>query len=158
MSGKDVKQIRDDAVFSVMEDNFRHAAKRLQEEGIVGVIEPINKYDVPEYVLNDFDRAVELIKKINSPHLKLQLDVYHLQVISGNLSRRITEYFPFIGHIQVAQTPKRGHPASDGEINYKYIFRLLEELGYNGWIGLEYKPQGETAAEFKWIKEMGYSL
>jgi len=158
MSGKDAKHISDPSVFVVMEDNLRHASKRLEQEGILGVIEPINKYDVPDYILNDFDKAVEMIKKINSPHLKLQLDVYHLQIVSGNLSRRIIEYFPHIGHVQVAQVPKRGHPASDGEINYKYIFRLLEELGYDGWVGLEYKPQGDTTAEFKWIKEMGYAL
>jgi hydroxypyruvate isomerase len=158
MSGKDKRHISEPAVFAVMEENLRHAAIRLQQEGILGVIEPINKFDVPDYILNDFDKAVELVKKINSPHLKLQLDIYHLQIISGNLSRRIQEYFPHIGHIQVAQVPRRGHPASDGEINYKYIFRLLEELGYDGWIGLEYKPQGDTNSEFKWIKEMGYCL
>lgn len=96
-----------------------------------------------------------LIKKIDSKNIKLQLDIFHLQHIRGDLTNSIKTFLPHTGHIQIAQVPGRGEPNTFGEINYKYILELIEKEGYNDWIGLEYKP---TAAGLNWIQEYGYSL
>ncbi|ESO89670.1 hypothetical protein LOTGIDRAFT_218771 [Lottia gigantea] len=140
-------------------NNLQHAASRLQQENIVGLIEPINnRISVPKYFLSDFNKAVEYIKFIDSPNLKLQLDMFHLQVMEGNLTNNIKHFLPFIGHIQIAQVPARGEPNTSGEINYRYILQLLLDSGYDGYIGLEYKPSGDTVKGLKWLEEFGYKL
>lgn len=142
----------------VYENNLRHAVERFQAEDIVGLIEPINRITVPNYYMHDFVKGLELVKKINSPHLKLMLDIFHLQHTCGNITYNIKEYLPYLGHIQVAQVPNRNEPDTPGEIDYKYVFSLLEKEGYNGYIGLEYKPKTSSLEGLKWIKRFGYSL
>ncbi|CAG9567977.1 unnamed protein product [Danaus chrysippus] len=144
--------------WEIYEDNLKYAANMLKTEGLMGVIEPINSHSVPNYFLNDFNKAVEIIKRIDSDHLKLQLDIFHLQHICGDLSYNIKNLMPYVGHVQIAQVPSRNEPNSDGEINYKYILNHLERCGYSDWIGLEYKPAGNTKDGLKWIKEFGYAL
>ncbi|KAH3867284.1 putative hydroxypyruvate isomerase [Dreissena polymorpha] len=140
-------------------DNLRFAADRLQKEGIMCLIEPLNsRITAPNYFLNNLHKGVEYIKKVNHPNLKLQFDVFHAQIISGDLTGNLKKYLPFIGHIQIAQVPDRGEPDLNGEVNYKYIFRLLEDIGYEGFIGLEYKPRTTTQEGLKWIKELGIEL
>ncbi|KOB71362.1 Hydroxypyruvate isomerase [Operophtera brumata] len=117
------------------ESNLQYAADVLRTEGLMGVIEPINHYSVPHYFLSDFGKAVEIIKRINSPHLKLMLDVFHLQQISGDLSHAITELMPHVGHVQ-----------------------QLADSGYDDWVGLEYKPLANTNDGLQWINKYGYSL
>lgn len=139
----------------VLESNLRSIVPILESEGITGVIEPINPFSVPNYYLDNYDEAVDIIKKISSPQLKLQLDLFHLQQICGNLTRNIKDLLPYTGHIQVAQVPGRNEPNSDGEINYLYLLKLLEKEGYSGWIGLEYK---QLVSDVNWINEFGYRL
>lgn len=86
------------------------------------------------------------------------LDIFHLQLIRGNISNTIKELIQFIGHVQIAQAPNRNEPNSPGEINYKYVLETLQKAGYNDWIGLEYKPLGDTKDGLVWIGELGYSL
>nr|CAD7446159.1 unnamed protein product [Timema bartmani] len=149
----------------VYEDNLRFASKQLENEGIVGLIEPINCYSVPKYYLNSYEKVaitlnllcllklgLEVLRKIKSPNLKLMLDIFHLQFIKGNLTRNISELLPDVGHIQVAQVPFRNEPNTSGEINYPYVFGLLEELGYQGWIGLEYRPLSSTKQGLGWMQ------
>jgi len=152
MAGRSTPGIIDAGMGPVYLENLKHAAQRLTKEGIVGVIEPINSYTIPGYFLNSFKQATEVLDKVNSPNLKLQLDMFHLQHICGSLTNRIKELLPYIGHIQIAQVPDRHEPDSEGEINYDYIFKLLESLGYDGWIGCEYVPKGDTVEGLKWFQ------
>ncbi|XP_075984403.1 hydroxypyruvate isomerase-like protein Gip [Anticarsia gemmatalis] len=140
------------------ENNLKYAADVLRSENIVGVIEPINPYSVPGYFLNDFHKALDIIKRINSPNLKLMLDVFHLQQIMGDISHSITKFMPYVGHVQIAQVPNRNEPDTAGEINYKYVLEQLENNGYNDWVGLEYKPLNNSKGGLGWVKSFGYSL
>ncbi|XP_067003135.1 putative hydroxypyruvate isomerase [Anabrus simplex] len=140
------------------ENNMRYAADLLSKENIVGLIEPINPYSVPKYFMNSYDKGLELVKKINSPNLKLMMDLFHLQHLRGNLTNNITDLLPYVGHIQIAQVPHRNEPNTPGEVNYPYLFSVLEKLGYDGWIGLEYKPASDTVTGLKWVEEYGYKL
>ncbi|KAF7406461.1 hypothetical protein HZH68_005830 [Vespula germanica] len=142
----------------VYEKNLLYAVEKFKEEGLIGVIEPINSITVPNYYMNNFSKGLNIVKKINSPHLRLQLDIFHMQHCCGNLTRNIEELLPFIGHIQIAQVPHRHEPDTTGEIDYKYILSLLENKGYQGYIGLEYVPKANTVDGLKWITKFGYSL
>jgi len=136
------------------EKNLTYAAQIFETKGIVGVIEPINKYSAPGYYLNSYERAIDVLKKINSPNLKLQLDIFHLQQIKGDLTNSIKSLLPYVGHIQLAQVPARNEPNTPGEIDYNYIFQLLEELKYDEWIGLEYTPKDDTDKGLSWLRDL----
>ncbi|KAG4068378.1 hypothetical protein HA402_007898 [Bradysia odoriphaga] len=138
--------------------NLKYAASVLSAENITGIIEPISKYGVPGYYLNSYDDAVEILEKVNSANIKLMVDLYHLQHIKGNITHTIQDLMPLIGHIQIAQVPGRNEPNTSGEINYEFIFKVIKEAGYSDWIGLEYKPIGDTNQGLNWIKEYGFSL
>lgn len=139
--------------------NLQYASNRLAQEGILGVIEPINKYTIEGYYLNSFEQAVRVIKAVNHPNLKLMLDFYHLQHIKGDITKSMEELAQYIGHVQVAQTPNRAEPDTWGEVNLKYALNVLDEqIGYDGWIGCEYRPLAGTEEGLKWITDFGYEL
>ncbi|CAK1545583.1 unnamed protein product [Leptosia nina] len=144
--------------WDVYESNLKYAADELKKYNLLGVIEPINQHSVPSYFLSDFGKATDIIKRIGSENLKLQLDIFHLQHICGDLSYNIKNLMPHVGHVQIAQVPNRNEPDTAGEVNYKYILKSLESNGYNDWIGLEYKPAGSTNDGLKWITKFEYSL
>jgi len=123
-------------------DNLKLAAGILASEGIVGVIEPLSTK--PGYFLNSFNQAEEVIKDVNSPNIRLLMDIYHMQRLCGNLTENINRFHPITGHIQIAQVPNRDEPFNLGEINYEFVFGLLEEIGYTGYVGLEYSPKAGT--------------
>merc|ERR1712059_45036 len=129
---------------SIFQKNLETALPLLEEAGVVGLLEPINPWSLPDYNLDSFQDAVQIVEAINHPKIRLQLDLLHLQQLEGNISRRVKELLPLVGHIQIAQVPHRGEPDSAGEIDYRYILNLLESLQYEGWVGLEYKPAGVT--------------
>uniref|UniRef100_A0A1B6I7L9 Putative hydroxypyruvate isomerase n=1 Tax=Homalodisca liturata TaxID=320908 RepID=A0A1B6I7L9_9HEMI len=156
MSGK--VQNPNDENDKVYEENLRLAASILQEENMVGIIEPINGISLPGYYMNNFRKGLDVVKKVNSPHIRLMADLFHFQMMKLDLSSSIKEAFPYIGHVQVAQAPNRNEPDTQGEIDFKSTFSLLESLGYDGWIGLEYKPASDTNTGLKWIQAMGYTL
>lgn len=138
--------------------NLKYAATVLESENIIGVIEPINQYSVPGYFLHNYSYAIDAIKLVGSSNIKLMLDLFHMQMIQGNIINSLHELQPFIGHVQIAQAPGRNEPNSQGELNLKYILQELEKIGYSDWIGCEYKPLTTTADGLSWINEFGYQI
>ena len=136
--------------------NLRFAAAQLQPHGIALLIEPINTYDMPGYFLNSSAQAEAVIAECGADNLFLQYDVYHMQRMEGELAATLRRLFPLIRHVQVADNPGRHEPGS-GEINYRFLLRLLDELGYDGWVGCEYHPAGETVAGLAWRDSWGDS-
>ncbi len=134
--------------------NLRLAADRLAGEGVTLVIEPINNRDIPGYFLSTTTQAMSIIDRVGRPNLKLQLDLYHVQIMEGDLAHRIRALAGHYPHVQIAGNPGR-HEPDVGEINYRFLFDLLDELGYAGWIGCEYRPKGETKAGLAWAKRYG---
>ena len=139
--------------------NLRHAAALAAASGVDVLIEPINTRDIPGYFLNRQDQAHAILDEVGAANLKVQMDLYHCQVVEGDLAIKLRRYLPTgrIGHIQIAGAPGRNEP-DVGEINYPYLFALLDELGYGGWVGCEYRPVrggvvGATSAGLKWSEE-----
>jgi hydroxypyruvate isomerase len=130
-------------------DNLRYAAQQLQPAGIALLIEPINHFDMPGYFLNRSSQALAIIREAGCPNLFLQYDIYHMQRMEGELCNTISANLPLIKHMQVADTPGRHEPGS-GEINYRHLFAHIAALGYDGWIGCEYVPAGDTSAGLGW--------
>ncbi len=129
--------------------NLRLAAARLQPHGIELLIEPINHYDMPGYFLNYSAQAADIIANSGSDNLFLQYDIYHMQRMEGELCNTIAARLPLIRHMQLADTPGRHEPGS-GEINYRHLFAFIDALGYDGWIGCEYRPRADTAGGLGW--------
>lgn len=132
-------------------DNLRYAATACAQHGKTLLIEPINGRDMPGYFLQRQDDAHAICAEIGAPNLKVQMDLYHAQIVEGDLATKIKQYLPRIGHIQIASVPER-HEPNGGEVNYAYLFQLLDELGYNGWLGCEYRPEHGTLAGLGWIQ------
>jgi len=135
-------------------DNLRHAADRAAPEGITIVIEPINTRDIPGYFLNTTTEAMALIERAGRPNVKLQFDLYHVQIMEGDLATKIRALAGHYPHVQIAGNPGR-HEPDIGEINYPFLFDLFDETGYAGWIGCEYRPRSETRAGLGWAKRYG---
>ncbi|HEX9588232.1 MAG TPA: 2-oxo-tetronate isomerase [Bradyrhizobium sp.] len=127
------------------------AAEFLKPHGLDVVIEPINPRNVPGYFLNDFSFARDLIVELKIPNLKLQFDIYHCQIIHGDVTMRLREMMPIIGHIQIASIPSR-HEPDDEELNYPFLFEELDRLDYGGFVGCEYNPRGRTIDGLGWFK------
>lgn len=125
-------------------------ADELGRHGIDTVIEPINPRDVPGYFLNDFAFARDLIAELNHPNLKLQFDIYHCQILHGDVTMRLREMMPMIGHIQIASVPSRNEPGGE-ELNDPFLFGELDRLGYRGFVGCEYRPRGKTEDGLGWF-------
>lgn len=134
-------------------DNVGWAARRLAEAGLTALIEPINTRDIPGYLLNTQADAHAIVERLGLPNLKVQMDLYHCQIVEGDLAMKIRRYLTEVGHIQIAGVPHR-HEPDIGEINYPYLFALLDELGYDGWIGCEYRPRAGTSAGLDWLRAL----
>jgi hydroxypyruvate isomerase len=119
--------------------------------GLDVVIEPINPRNVPGYFLNDFTLAHDLINELKIPNLRLQFDIYHCQIIHGDVTMRLREMMPITGHIQIASIPSRNEPDGE-ELNYPFLFDELDRLGYSGFVGCEYNPRGNTVNGLGWFK------
>ncbi len=124
-----------------------------QAKDIDFLIEPINTRDIPRFFLNRQDQAHEVVVEVGAPNLKVQMDLYHCQVVEGDLAKKIEMYLPSgrVGHLQIAGVPERQEP-DIGEINHPYLFALIDRLGWQGWIGCEYRPRGATSAGLGWMK------
>ena len=127
------------------------AAEFFAPHGIDVVIEPINPRNVPGYFLNDFFFARDLIRELKIPNLKLQFDIYHCQIIHGDVTMHLREMMPMIGHVQIASIPSRNEPDRE-ELNYPFLFDELDRLGYGGFVGCEYNPRGKTEDGLGWFK------
>lgn len=137
----------------VLVANLRYAAKTLAGEGIRLLIEPINTRDIPGFYLNGTEQAARLIAEVGSDNLYIQYDIYHMQVMEGDLAPTLKRHLGRIGHIQLADTPGRHEPGT-GEINYPFLFAYLDEVGYRGWIGCEYKPRTTTMEGLGWYARL----
>lgn len=133
--------------------NLRYAAKALAEEGRTLLIEPINSRDIPGYFLNTQAEAHAIREEVGAPNLKVQMDFYHAQIVEGDLSVTLKKHIGHVGHVQIASVPDR-HEPDEGEIDYRHIFRLLDDLGYAGWVGCEYRPRGRTEDGLGWLKTL----
>lgn len=134
--------------------NVRRAAQRLADDGLELCLEPINRYSMPRYFLRSQEQAVGYLHSLDLPNARLQFDFFHCQMQEGNVSRRLRNFFPFIGHCQIAGVPGR-HEPDQGELNYPFFFKLLDELGYAGVVGCEYNPAGQTVDGLGWIRAYG---
>ena len=131
-------------------NNLRHAAAEVGKHGLNLLIEPINGRDMPGYFLQSQAQAHGLRMESGAPNVKVQMDFYHAQIVEGDLASTFKKYIEHIGHVQIASVPTRNEP-DDGEVNYPYLYRLLDELGYQGWIGCEYRPRGRTEDGLGWL-------
>lgn len=137
--------------------NLKKAARMAQASGVEIIIEPINTRDIPGFFLNRTGEARAVIYEVGEPNLGLQFDIYHRQVMEGDVATAIREYAPLTRHYQLAAPPDRGEP-DEGELNYPWLFRLIDETGFDGWIGCEYKPRGGTIEGLKWVERCGVRL
>ncbi|MYM68184.1 hydroxypyruvate isomerase [Pseudoduganella sp. FT55W] len=149
MAGKVPPNLAPELARATYLDNLRYAAAQFQPAGINVLIEPINHYDMPGYFLNRSSQALEVIKQAACPNLFLQYDIYHMQRMEGELSNTIKANLPLIKHMQIADTPGRHEPGT-GEINYRHLFALIDQLGYDGWLGCEYIPSADTNTGLGW--------
>ncbi len=134
--------------------NMAWAAEAAAKAGRTIVTEPLNSRDKPGYFVSRSDEAAALIREIGHPALKLMFDVYHVQIMEGDVTRRLERHFDIIGHVQIAGVPSRGEP-DEGEVNYRHVMRELTRLGYKGYVGAEYKPRGRTEDGLGWMKAWG---
>jgi hydroxypyruvate isomerase len=129
--------------------NLTYAASRLKAAGIKLLIEPINTRDIPGFFLTHTRQAVEIIEAVGLDNLFLQYDIYHMQIMEGNIAATIESHLPLIAHMQVAEVPGRHEPGT-GEIDYGFLFDFIDRVGYAGWIGCEYIPKAGTAEGLGW--------
>ena len=134
-------------------ENLRYAAAELKKANLRLLIEPINTFDIPGFFLNTTIQAVDILTEVAADNLFIQYDIYHAQRMEGELANTIEKNLSKIGHIQLADNPGRNEPGT-GEINYPYLFKFLDRIGYHGWIGCEYKPATNTEAGLGWMKHL----
>ena len=128
------------------------AAERAASVGVDVLIEPINTRDIPGYFLNRQDEAHAVVSEVNAANLKVQMDLYHCQIVEGDVAMKLRAYLPAgkVGHLQIAGVPDRHEPDA-GELNYAYLFGVIDSLGYDGWVGCEYRPAGATSSGLGWL-------
>ena len=135
--------------------NLAWAAEQAAAAGIEILIEPINRRDIPGYLLNRQDDAHEIVCEIGALNLKVQMDLYHCQIVEGDLAMKLRKYLTTgrVGHLQIAGVPDR-HEPDGGEVNYPYLFDLIDALGYTGHVGCEYRPRAGTSAGLGWLRAL----
>lgn len=151
--GKAPAGVAEDVLRRTVVDNLRYAADALKNAGLRLLIEPINTYDIPGFYLNRTVQAAGLLVEVGADNAFIQYDIYHAQRMEGELAATIEKYLPRIGHIQLADNPGRNEPGT-GEINYPFLFAHLDRIGYQGWIGCEYKPAATTEAGLGWRQSL----
>jgi len=134
--------------------NLARASALAAEQGVTVLIEPLNSSDAPGNHLSSVDDAASVVAMVGAPNLKIMFDVYHVARESGDVERRLRRVFPMVGHVQIAAVPDRDEPDS-GEIDYRHIFGLLEELGWAGWVGAEYRPRAGMETGLVWRDRLG---
>lgn len=142
---------RDAAAALAFRRSLAVAAHFFAPHGIDVLIEPLNRRDAPGYFLDDVDYAHALVREMAIANLKLQFDVYHCQILHGDVTTRLREMLPMIGHVQIASVPSRHEPDGE-ELNYPFLFDELDRLGYAGFVGAEYRPRGKTEDGLGWFK------
>jgi len=131
--------------------NLSRAADLAAPRGITLLLEPINPRDRPNYFLNHVEHAADIIAKLGKPNVKMQFDFYHVQIVGGDLVTRLEKHLPVVGHLQCAAVPVRHEPDEGGEVNFPFVFAAVDRMGYQGWIGCEYRPRGKTEDGLRWM-------
>ena len=149
LAGIAPKDVAPDTIRATLVDNLRFAARSLSAAGIKLLIEPINTFDIPGFYLSHSRQGLDIIRDTGSNNLFLQYDIYHMQRMEGELAATMKAHLVQIAHLQLADNPGRNEPGT-GEINYRFLFRFLDSIGYAGWIGCEYKPKGNTVEGLAW--------
>ena len=150
MAGKAPAGVAEPALRETFVANLRYAAAEAKKGGLKLLIEPINHYDIPGYYISRSAQALAIIDEVGADNLYLQYDIYHMQRMEGELAATIAKHLARIAHIQLADNPGRNEPGT-GEINYPFLFAHLDRIGYQGAIGCEYKPLGNTEAGLGWL-------
>lgn len=153
LAGKAPTGVSLDALRSTFIENLRFAAAELKKANLRLLIEPINTYDIPGFYLSKTQQAIEIMDEVGADNLYLQYDIYHAQRMEGEIANTIQKYLPRIAHMQLADNPGRNEPGT-GEINYQFLFSLLDRIGYKGWVGCEYKPATTTEAGLGWLNQI----
>jgi hydroxypyruvate isomerase len=135
-------------------ENLHWAVEMMAPHGVHPLIEPLNSRDVPGYFLSTNAHATRIIEQVGADRIGLQMDLYHTQIMEGDLAERIKAHIAIIRHLQIANPPGRNEPGA-GEVDFPYLFDLIDRMGYEGWIGLEYHPTAETMAGLAWAKPYG---
>jgi hydroxypyruvate isomerase len=131
--------------------NLARAADAAAARNITLLIEPINPRDRPDYFLTRAEQAADIIAKVERRNVRMQFDFYHVQIVGGDLIKRLEKHLPVVGHVQIAAVPSR-HEPEEGEINYPAIFAALDRVAYRGWVGCEYRPRGKTEDGLGWAR------
>ncbi|MBU3606734.1 MULTISPECIES: hydroxypyruvate isomerase [unclassified Polynucleobacter] len=152
LAGKIPAGIDDHLLHQTFVDNLKYAATELHKEHLKLLIEPINNFDIPGFFLSKTQQAIDVLDEVGAENAFVQYDIYHAQRMEGELANTIQKYLNRIAHIQLADNPGRHEPGT-GEIHYPYIFQLLDKIGYQGWIGCEYKPASATEVGLGWLEE-----
>ena len=152
MAGVRPEAVERDDCLALFEQNLRHAASASDVDMLL--IEPINTRDIPSYVLNTPEQAAAIIERVGATDIRLQYDFYHTQIMRGDVAKGLEKFWPLIGHVQFAGVPERQEP-DIGELNCDYLFECLDRLGYDGWVGAEYFPAGETEDGLGWAVRYG---
>jgi len=139
-----------EAQLDLVRENLAWAADRAAEAGLGVVVESLNSFENPRYLLTNTRETLQLLADVNRPNLKYQYDIYHMQRMEGNLIATVRDYIGKMGHIQVADSPDRHEPGT-GEIHYAHVLAALDELAYSGYVGLEYNPGTSSEASFSWL-------
>jgi len=134
-------------------ENLRFAATELRAAGLRLLIEPINPFDIPGFYLTRTETALGILDEVDASNAFVQYDIYHAQRTEGEIAATLQKHLPRIGHVQLADNPGRNEPGT-GEINYRYLFRHLDKIGYTGWVGCEYKPAGRTEDGLGWRQKL----
>ncbi|MDP2132405.1 MAG: hydroxypyruvate isomerase [Sulfuritalea sp.] len=150
LAGIKPTKVAEDEARRTLVDNLKYAAPRLKAAGIKLLIEPINSFDIPGFFLNRTRQALDIIATTGSDNIFIQYDIYHMQRMEGELAKTIEYNLAQIAHFQLADNPGRNEPGT-GEINYPFLFAFLDRIGYEGWIGCEYKPATSTKAGLGWL-------
>ena len=153
LAGKAPQGVSEAVLRQTVVGNLRFAAAELKKNGLKLLIEPINTYDIPGFYLNRTAQALAILDEVSADNAFVQYDIYHAQRMEGELAATMQKHLPRIGHIQLADNPGRNEPGM-GEINYPYLFAHLDRIGYDGWIGCEYKPAGTTEAGLGWYQRL----
>ena len=136
-------------------DNLRYAAGEAQQMNVLQIFEPLNTIDTPGFLLSTTAQALIVLDEVSHENLKIQYDVYHAQRMEGNLTGTMKQFRDQIGHIQIADSPARNEPGT-GEINYPFVLKQIDAIGYDGWVSLEYRPSDTTESSLGWLRECGY--
>ncbi|MGI4855613.1 MAG: 2-oxo-tetronate isomerase [Janthinobacterium lividum] len=133
-------------------ENLAFAAGQAAKVGVTVLLEPINPRDMPGFFLNRQDQGQAVCKEVGAANLKVQFDCYHCQIVEGDIESKLRRDFAGVGHIQIAGVPHR-HEPDRNEVNYPYLFGVFDELGYDGWVGCEYRPRGDTSEGLQWLRD-----